>query len=215
MKLRARNALLLLLTTTLMVVSVGCPNSTAITSGIGTAQLVINMTNLNRFEVGAFNIRRILIQPIDANAQQSIGTARDIILTRSSVFVDATLPNVDPGFLTPVTLSAGTYEIVEMEFSGIFFVDTVGFVPDPMSCEGSQQFFSSLPNIMVTSFATPQRFTISDTQDTQVTLTFDMTQYITTLTNAFTCTPGCNGFCISNFDPVQFAGDTLDYLTIN
>ena len=76
MKLRARNGFLVLLATALVVVLAGCPNSTSITAGIGTTQLEINVVNPSRFDVGFFNIDRLLVRPIDPGASQAIGNAR-------------------------------------------------------------------------------------------------------------------------------------------
>jgi len=211
MSLRVRNGLLVLLTAALMVVSVGCPNSTSITSGVGATQLVIESANPTRFETGFFNIDRLMVRPVDPNADQILGTARDLSLLPFGVFVDTAEPMVDPLFLDATQLSQGVYEVVEIRLSDLVFFDLDP--TDPSTCESFQAFYFPPGKITVTNFAVPQQFTIVDGADTMFKLTFDLTQMMTTLNNAYTCSVGCGGFCISNFDPNQFAADTLDYLT--
>jgi hypothetical protein len=36
---------------------------------------------------------------------------------------------------------------------------------------------------------------------------------VSTLHDAYTCSPGCGAFCISNFNAAQFAANTGSYLT--
>ena len=212
MRLRARNGFLVLLTAALVVVSVGCPNSTSITSGVGSAQLVIINANPSRFDQGFFNIDRLLVRPLDPDASQVLGIDRDISLLPFGAFVDTTLPMVDPLFLDATLLSQGVYEVVEIRLSGVFFFDMDP--TDPSTCESFIDFYDTgADKITLTNFAVPQQFTILNAQDTMFTLTFDLTQMMTTLNNAYTCSVGCGAFCISNFDPDQFAADTLDYLT--
>ena len=201
----------MLLTATLVVVSVGCPSSTTITSGVGTVQMVINMVNPTRFDFGLLNIDRILVRPVDASADQALGSARDLSLLPFGVFIDTSMPMVDPLFLDPTRLSQGVYEVVEIRFSQLLFIDQDP--TDPSTCESYQFVYSPQGAITVTNFAPPQRFTILNAQDTAFTLTFDLTQMMTTLNNAYTCSPGCGAFCISNFNATQFAADTLNYLT--
>lgn len=217
MKPRAGKGLLLLLAASLLVVSTGCPNSTVITAGVGTTQLAIVMTNPTRFDVGAFTIDRILIVPTDPNAAAAIGTTRDLTLLRTGVFVDTTEPMVDPSFLTPVRLADGEYEIIEIRLSQLFFVDTT-FVSDPSTCEGAQQFYAPSGRVTITSFTTPQTFDVRDGQSTPLGLTFDLTQMMTALNNAHTCTMSGGNYQPVNpasFNRTQFAADTLDYLTID
>lgn len=212
MKLRARNGLLVLLTAALVVVSVGCPNSRSITAGVGTAQLAIVMANPSRFDTGLFNIDRILVRPVDADTSQALGSDRDLSLLPTGVFVDTSEPMVDPLFLDATQLSQGVYEVVEIRYSQLFFFDP-DFPTDPSTCESFQFIYSPPDQIIITNFAVPPQFTVFDSQDTMFTLTFDLTQMMTTLNNAYTCSVGCGAFCISNFDPIQFAADTLDYLS--
>lgn len=204
----------MLLTAALVVVSVGCPSSTTITSGIGSAQLEIIMVNPSRFDLGFFNIDRLLVRPIDASADQVLGSNRDLALLPFGVFIDTSMPTVDPLFLDATRLSQGVYEVVEIRFSSLSFFDP-DFPTDPSTCESYQSILETpfLLTIPVTNFAVPQRFTVLDGQDTMFTLTFDLTQMMTTFNNAYTCSVGCGAFCISNFDPNQFAADTLNYLT--
>ena len=213
MKLRARNGLFLLLTAALVVVSTGCPNSQSITAGVGRAQMTITLTNPTRFDFGFFNIDRMLIRPVDPDAAQILGTARDITLLPFGVFVDTANSMVDPLFLDATPLSQGVYEVVRVQISSLFFSDN-DFPTDPSTCESYQSFYAP-PDIITVTFAVPPQFTISNAQETTFALTFDMTQMLTTLNNAYTCSTGCGAFCISNFDPDQFAADTLDYLTFN
>lgn len=211
MRLRARNGFLTLVTAALVVVAVGCPSSTTITSGVGSAQLEIIMVNPSRFDLGFINIDRLLVRPVDANAGQVLGSDRDLALLPFGVFIDTSMPMVDPLFLDATQLAQGVYEVVEIRFSTLQFLD---FDPtDPSTCESFQSVYAPPDTIPVTNFAVPQRFTILDGQDTMFTLTFDLTQMMTTLNNAYTCSVGCNAFCITNFDPNQFAADTLNYLT--
>ena len=221
MRLRARNGFLTLVTAALVVVAVGCPSSTTITSGVGRAQLEIIMANPSRFDLGFINIDRLLIRPVDASAGQVLGD-RDIPLLPFGAFIDTSMPMVDPLFLDATQLAQGVYEVVEIEFSQLFFIDQ-DLPTDPSTCESYQFIYeprvpgpSGFPitaRITATNFAVPQQFTVLDAQDTALTLTFDLTQLMTTLHNAYTCSPGCGAFCISNFDPFQFAADTLNYLT--
>ena len=214
MKLRARNGLLLLVTAALVVVSTGCPNSTSITAGVGRAQLNITLTNPSRFDFGFFNIDRILVRPVDPDAAQIVGNSRDITLLPFGVFVDTAVQMVDPIFLDSTPLSQGVYEVVELRISSLFFSES-DFPTDPSTCESYQSFYGPPDVISVTNFAIPLQFTISDAQETTYALTFDMTQMLTTLNNAYACPAGCGGFCLGSFDADQFAADTLDYLTFD
>lgn len=220
MKLRARNGLLLLVTAALVVVSGGCPNSTSITAGVGKAQLAINLVNPSRFDFGLFNIDRILVRPVDADASQIIGTDRDITVLPFGAFIDTNVPMVDPLFLDSTPLSQGVYEVVEIRLSSLTFSD-FDFPTDPSTCESYVSDYNppTAPPagtpVTITSFAVPLQFTIVDAQETMIAITFDMTQMMTTLNNAYTCSPGCGAFCITNFSHSQFAADTLDYLTFN
>ena len=222
MRLRARNGFLVLLTTALVVVSVGCPSSTTITAGVEAVQMVIINANPSRFDIGVINIDRILVRPVDASASQALGTSRDLSLLPFGVFIDTSQPMVDPLFLDATQLSQGVYEVIEIRFSQLLFFDQ-DLPTDPSTCE-SYQFlyepkvpgpagFPISATITVTNFAVPQQFTVVNAQDTAFTLTFDLTQLMTTLHNAYTCSPGCGAFCVTNFDVDQFAAGTLDYLT--
>jgi hypothetical protein len=220
MKLRARNGLLLLVTAALVVVSGGCPNSTSITAGVGKAQLAINLVNPSRFDFGFFNIDRILVRPVDADASQITGTDRDITVLPFGAFIDTNVPMVDPLFLDSTPLSQGVYEVVEIRLSSISFSDSDP--TDPSTCESSiaNYFPPTGPPVgtpvAITSFAMPLQFTILDAQETMITLTFDITQMISTLHNAYTCSTCFPGpFCVRNFSHSQFAAGTLDYLTFN
>jgi hypothetical protein len=218
MKLRNKNALLFVLTIALMVVSAGCPNSNTITSGIGTTQLTVVVTNPNRFEVGTFSIDRIMVRPVDARADSALGSARDIKLSQSPIFVDASLGMVDPAFIRPATLSQGVYEVVEIRMSSLLFVDADLDI-DPATCESWQFFYAtgssnSSERITIT-FPNPPQFTVVDGQESAFNFSFDLTAMISTLNNALTCSTGCGAFCATNFDPDQFAADTLNYLTID
>jgi len=212
MMLRARKGMLVLLTTALLVVSAGCPNSNVILSGNGTAQFTINVTNFSRFELGVFGIDRILVRPVDSGANSALGDGLDINLLQFAIAVDLNMASVDPLFFPPNNLSQGTYEVVAIDLSQITFLDFD--VPDPSTCESFQSFYSPnlAPNIpiKVDSFSTPLRFTIERGTDTPVTMTFDATEMVSTLFDAYTCSPS---FVLSDFDEDQFIADTGNYLT--
>ena len=210
MSLLAKNGFLVLVTAALVIASVGCPSSTTITSGVGSAQMVINMVNPTRFDFGLIKFDRIMVRPVDVSAGQALGSARDISLLPFGVFVDTSMPMVDPLFLDPTQLSQGVYEVIEIRFDQLFFFDQDP--TDPSTCASFQSFYQPPGPIIVTNFAVPQRFTILNAQDTMFTLTFDVTQLMTTLNNAYTCAP-LFPFAISNFNAAQFAADTLNYLT--
>lgn len=208
----ARKGLLFLATTALMVAAVGCPNSTVITGGVGAAQLSIEMTNPSRFDQGFFSLDRILFRPVDPGANQALGPDELTLLTVATP-VDTTLPSVDPLFLPATQLGQGVYEIVEIRLSQLFFFDQ-DFPTDPSTCESYQSSYFENGPITVSSFATPLTFTVANGEDTMVAITIDVTEMISTLNDAYTCSVGCGAFCISNFNPSQFAADTLDYLSL-
>lgn len=217
MNLRTRNALLFVLAMALTVVSAGCPNSQTIGAGIGTTQMSVVFTDPSRFEIGTFTISRVLVRPLDPNASQALGSARDIKLTQSPIDADTSLGMIDSSFILPVTLSQGVYEITEIRMVSLGFFDLDDPL-DPSTCGTSQLFYETLSSQPINvTFASPPQFTIVDGQETALTLSYDLTAMMSTLVDAFTCTPGCPpfGFCFTNFDADQFAADTLNYLTVD
>ncbi|NIM62968.1 MAG: hypothetical protein GTO30_15370 [Acidobacteria bacterium] len=223
MKPRAGKGLLLLLAATLVVVSTGCPNSTVITAGNGTVRMSVITPNPTRFTFGSFDIDRILIRPVDAGASQAIGaqfTGKELSLLRTFLFVNVSEPMVDPSFLRPVPLSEGDYEIIEIRYSDMQFGDPTNpwVPPDPTTCEGAQRFYFPPGEITVDSFAVPQIFTVSNAQETSLTLTFDIEKMITALNNSYDCVMVGGTYQQQNpstWDESQFIAQTLDYLTIN
>jgi hypothetical protein len=216
MKLRNKNALLFVLAMALMVVSAGCPNSNTITSGTGTTQLNVVFTDPSRFEIGTFTISRILVRPLDPRASQALGSARDIKLTQSPIDAETALGMIDNSFILPVTLSQGVYEITELRMASLGFFDLDDPL-DPSTCETSQLFYAtSSAELINVNLASPPQFTVIDGQETALTLSYDLTAMMQTLSDAFTCTPGGPfGFSYTNFDENQFAANTLDYLTVD
>ncbi len=213
MRLRAKKGLLILLTAALTVLSVGCPNSTTITSGTGALVPAIFITNPTRWDLGYFRIDRVLVRPSDPGTNLALGPNRDISLLPFGADVDSSQTMVDPSFFVPIPLAAGTYEVTEIRYSLISFFD---FDPtDPSTCDSFAAFYFPPGRVTINNFATPIQFTVTGGQDVTFSMTFDITQMTTSLNNAHTCSPGCGGWCISNFDPAAFAADTLSYLTFN
>ena len=222
MKLRSGKGLLLLLVMVLLATSVGCPNSTVIGAGNGAVELAIFSINQGRWlfdgplDQARLTINRIHIRPTDMAADDLLGNNSLLTLTPSPIFVNLHAPQVSPTFILQIIgltgLSQGTYEIVELQLSGIKLQDETH---DPSTCESNLNFYL-LSAVTITNFPTPLTFTVTRDQDVMVSLTFDVSAMVVAMNDASTCIPCTAAFCApGTIDPAQFGALYATYLTLD
>jgi hypothetical protein len=162
---------LFLLALALLVSSVGCPNSSTISTGNGTVRVNVINTNGDEWTAGGLvQLDKVLVRPLDPEVNEVLGVNPLSLI--SDAVVIWTMQRVADSELV-VGLSSGTYEIVQLDLSQASFVADPAS-PDSNGCHWIEpQAAITLPPLGQ-NFPAPLTFTVQPDTDGLLTLTWDM-----------------------------------------
>jgi hypothetical protein len=216
MSFRVKNGLLGIATLGLLLLSIGCPNSTPISAGNGSLVPNIQFVNNTTRWDGGFIINQIFLSPSDPDLSAIIEPGRQLGILQIDIYVGLFDPTVDVGFYLPVVLAEGSYDIVGIRINNSSYFDADFDVSGATTCIDSQLFLDPLnnPSINIINFTNQPTVTIAADADTALNLTFDLAAYMAEFEAAWLCSGGVGGTA-SNFNPTQFANANASYLTID
>lgn len=204
---------LFLLALALLVSSVGCPNSSTVSAGNGTVRVNVINTNGDEWTEGLIQLDKVVVRPLDPKVNEFLG--QNPLSLISDAVVIWTMQRVADSELV-VGLSSGTYEIVQLDLSGAFFV------ADPASPDSNGCWYIE-PQAVITlpplgqNFPAPLTFTVQPDTDGLVTLTWDMSALGQAFFDSFN--PPVDpvfegGICIGTSDEAALTALVGTYLTV-
>lgn len=215
MSFRVKNSLLGIATLGILLLSIGCPNSTPVSGGNGQLLLDVQFVNTATRWDASFIIDQIFIRPSDPTVAGIIETGRELALIQLPLFVSSFDPTIDPGFYLPVTLAQGSYDIAGIRITDSFYFDADFDTSGATTCIDAQLFLAPTnnPNIDIVNFNPQPVINVVPDSDTVLGITIDLGAFISAFEAAWDCNGGVGGTA-TNFKPNQFADANASYLTI-